>query len=62
MLSFAVSLALLFPSFRLSLSAEIVDREIEIVHELGQEVLKYEDILSSTSDICAELDWYEPEA
>lgn len=43
--------------FRLSFSAELVDREIELVHELGQEILKYEDVLSSTSDICAELDW-----
>lgn len=33
------------------------DKEIEIIHELGQEVLKYEPTLSSTSDICGELDW-----
>lgn len=57
MLSSAVRSALFFPSFRLSFSAEIADREIEIVHDLGQEILKYEDLLSTTSDICAELDW-----
>lgn len=28
-----------------------------MVHELVQEVLTYKDVLSSTSDICAELDW-----
>lgn len=57
MLSFAVSLAIFFHNLRLSFSAQIADREIEIVHELSQEILKYEDVLSSTSDICAELDW-----
>ena len=34
----------------------IIDKEIEIVHELGLEVLKYEDTLNSASDICGELD------
>lgn len=57
MLSFAVSSALHFPSYGLIFCIGIADREIEIVHELGQEMLKYEDFLSSTSDICAELDW-----
>lgn len=57
MLSFAVSSALFIPSFGLIFYAGNKDREIEIVHELGQEILKYEDVLSSTSDICAELDW-----
>lgn len=47
----------LHPRFRLSFSADFPDREIEIVHELAQEVLKNADVLSSTSDICAELDW-----
>lgn len=57
MLSSAVSSTLVSPSFRLSFFAEIADREIEIVHELGQEILKYGDILIAASDICAELDW-----
>lgn len=35
-----------------------LDREIEIVHDLGQQVLKFEDMLSLTSDICGELDRY----
>lgn len=34
------------------------DKEIEIIHELSQEVLKSEDLLSSVSDICGELDRY----
>ena len=33
------------------------DKEIEIIHELGQEILNYESMLSSTSDVCGELDW-----
>lgn len=33
-----------------------VDKEIEIVHELGQQVLLREDLLVSASDICGELD------
>jgi len=33
------------------------DREIEIVYELAQRVLEFEDMLSSTSDLCGELDW-----
>lgn len=32
------------------------DLEIEIVHEVVQEVLKYEDMLMEASDICGELD------
>ena len=35
------------------------DMEIEIVHELGQEVLAQESILNATSDICGELDRYD---
>ncbi|KAK8216575.1 muts domain V-domain-containing protein [Phyllosticta capitalensis] len=34
----------------------ICDREIEITHELAQEILEYEGLLATTSDICAELD------
>ncbi|KAF2706863.1 hypothetical protein K504DRAFT_412485 [Pleomassaria siparia CBS 279.74] len=34
----------------------ISDHEIEILHELAQRVLKYEVLLSATSDICGELD------
>ena len=34
----------------------ICDREIEIVQELGQRVLEYEELLTTTSDMCAELD------
>lgn len=33
------------------------DKEIEIVHELSQSVLKYEEMLKRASDICGELDW-----
>jgi DNA mismatch repair protein MSH5 len=34
----------------------ISDREIEISHELAQFVLEYEALLTTTSDICGELD------
>lgn len=34
------------------------DREIEIMHELAQFVLEYEDMLTAASDVCGELDWY----
>ncbi|KAF2145739.1 uncharacterized protein K452DRAFT_244048, partial [Aplosporella prunicola CBS 121167] len=34
----------------------ICDREIEIIHALAQSILDYEELLTSTSDICAELD------
>ncbi|KAI9656836.1 MAG: MutS protein msh5 [Bathelium mastoideum] len=34
----------------------ICDREIELVHELAQFVLGYQEILSTASDICGELD------
>jgi hypothetical protein len=33
-----------------------LDKEIDIIHELSQEVLRYEDMLNSASDICGELD------
>lgn len=33
-----------------------IDREIEIIYRLGQEVLQYEDLLTKASDICGELD------
>jgi len=32
------------------------DKEIEIVHELGQQVLAREELLNTASDICGELD------
>ncbi|KAL8732568.1 MAG: hypothetical protein Q9181_003910 [Wetmoreana brouardii] len=32
------------------------DKEIEIIHKLGQEVLQYEDMLTKASDVCGELD------
>ncbi len=34
------------------------DSEIEIVHELGQQVLTQEEMLNTVSDICGELDRY----
>lgn len=36
----------------------ISDREIEISHELAQFVLEYEELLTTASDICGELDRY----
>lgn len=32
------------------------DKEIEIVHALAEKMLEYEQILTSTSDVCGELD------
>lgn len=37
-----------------------VDKEIEIVYELSQNVLKYEEMLNTASDICGELDRWIP--
>ena len=37
----------------------ISDREIEISHELAQFVLQYEELFTSCSDVCGELDTYE---
>ncbi|KAI9699119.1 MAG: MutS protein msh5 [Candelina mexicana] len=34
----------------------ICDKEIEIIHELAQRVLEYEEVLTTASDICGELD------
>ncbi|TIA61527.1 hypothetical protein D6C77_03421 [Aureobasidium pullulans] len=34
----------------------ICDREIEIIHELAEKILQYEDLLTTASDICAEID------
>lgn len=34
----------------------ILDMEIEIIQELGQRVLEYQDVLDTTSDMCGELD------
>jgi DNA mismatch repair protein MSH5 len=34
----------------------LCDKEIEIIHALAQEILEYEGILSTISDICGELD------
>jgi DNA mismatch repair protein MSH5 len=36
----------------------ISDREIEISHELAQFVLQYEELFTSCSDVCGELDLY----
>ncbi|KAL8631563.1 hypothetical protein Q9189_002669 [Teloschistes chrysophthalmus] len=36
--------------------AVICDKEIEIIHKLGQEVLQYEHMLTQVSNICGELD------
>ena len=36
----------------------ISDREIEISHELAQFVLQYEELFTSCSDVCGELDTY----
>ncbi len=33
-----------------------IDKEIEIIHELAQRVLEYENMLCVISDICGELD------
>jgi DNA mismatch repair protein MSH5 len=35
---------------------QISDREVEISHELAQEILQYETLLTTVSDICGELD------
>jgi len=32
------------------------DKEIEMVHDLAQRVLEYEELLTAASDICGELD------
>lgn len=34
----------------------ICDKEIEIIHQLAQELLQYEEMLTTVSDICGELD------
>ncbi|KAK3111026.1 hypothetical protein LTR53_014101 [Teratosphaeriaceae sp. CCFEE 6253] len=34
----------------------ICDKEIEIIQQLGERVLEYEDLLNSASDLCGELD------
>ncbi|RDI85632.1 hypothetical protein Vi05172_g4312 [Venturia inaequalis] len=34
----------------------ICDKEIEIVHELAESILQYEELLTTVSDICGELD------
>ncbi|GAB7348558.1 hypothetical protein MBLNU459_g6949t1 [Dothideomycetes sp. NU459] len=34
----------------------ICDREIEIIHDLAERILEYEEILTTISDICGELD------
>lgn len=36
----------------------ISDREIEISHELAQFILQYEELFTSCSDACGELDTY----
>ena len=37
--------------------ATLGDKEIEIIHELSQRILKDERILEHASDICGDLDW-----
>lgn len=48
-------------SWKLSTASEHAksceDREIEIIHELAQKVLEYEEILIQVSDVCGQLDW-----
>jgi hypothetical protein len=36
----------------------IADREIELVHELQIQVLRYDILLNNCAETCAELDWY----
>jgi DNA mismatch repair protein MSH5 len=38
------------------LHSTIVDRELEIIQELLEEVLKYDEAISVACDVCAELD------
>ena len=38
------------------LCTDICDREIEIIHELATNVLKFDESLNAASDVCAELD------
>lgn len=37
-----------------------LEKEIEIVYELAQRVLRFEDALIEASDICGQLDRYVP--
>lgn len=34
------------------------EKEIEIVYDLAQKVLQYENVLVEASDICGEIDWF----
>lgn len=36
--------------------AWLIDKEIDIIHELGQRVLEFEDMLCKLSDVLGELD------
>ncbi|OKL60144.1 hypothetical protein UA08_04558 [Talaromyces atroroseus] len=36
----------------------ICEREIEIAHEIAQNILRYKDMLSTSSDLCGEIDCY----
>ena len=36
------------------------EKEIEIVYDMAQRILQYEDVLVEASDICGELDRYLP--
>ncbi len=40
-----------------SLTNNFADKEIDIVYELVQRVLEFEELLATVSDICGELDW-----
>ena len=55
---FAVRVEQLDTSYYASLLIWIAEKEIEIVYDLAQRVLEYEDMLVEASDICGELDRY----
>lgn len=38
----------------------LAEKEIEIVYDLAQKVLQYENVLIEASDICGEIDWFVP--
>ena len=38
----------------------ILEKEIDIIHNLGQRTLQREALLNNVSDICGELDRYDP--
>lgn len=38
-----------------------IDKEIEIIYKLGQEVLEFENMLTEASEVCGELDRSNPQ-